>query len=165
MLKLYEIPSEIRRIMETGSDPETGELTDAAIMELDAIQMNLETKADGVCAIVREELSLESAVTAEIDRLRKMQVAHASRAARLKEYLKLTLEATGQKKLEMARFKVRIQANPPAASCVIDPKDLPDEFKWVRVEPDNRAAIDAWKKTGQAPEGFEIRQGTHLRIV
>ncbi len=162
-MKLYEIPTAIRDAIEY--DEETGELTDASLTRITDLELTLEAKADAICSIIREQLTLASAVGAEIDRLSKLKQTRDNAAARLKEYLRMNLELLGKPKLDMERFKVRIQRNStPSVECLIDADKLPTEYQHHRIEPNKKAAADYWKKNGAAPDGFSVHVGNHLRI-
>jgi hypothetical protein len=164
-LKLYEIPAALRAVFENGTDPETGELTEAALVELAALEETLDRKADGVCAIIREQLTLASAVQAEVDRLKKMVQVRENNAKRLKDYLKFTMEQAGVPKIETERFKIRIQKNSaPSVEITIPVNELPKLFQRVTTEADKEAAVMHWKEKGEAPRGFGIVFGSHLRI-
>jgi len=153
------------------ADLRDGELTDEEFNQLDAITGSFNHKVDVLCQLSREDDS-EVAVRqseidrlmAEVDRLRAGVVTAKNRAKRRKDYIQTCMEQAGLAKVKTDLFLVYTQANPPSAECVIPLDKLPERFLKVAVSADTVAAVKHWKETGEKPDGFEIRQGQHLRI-
>lgn len=164
-VRLYEISHEIRRLLDEATDEETGELTTDAEAALSALSLAFDAKVDAICCVIREQSTLADGLKAEIVRLQKLAAVRSATVDRLKGYVKHEMELLGMPKLETERFKVRIQKNPPSATATMPAEMLPAEFQRVTVTANNSAAIAIWKHTGEAPQGFEINQGTHLRIA
>lgn len=158
-MKLYEITTELRAILDAE------ELTDEQVASLESLGLALDAKVDGCCGLIREWEAVIAARRAEIDRLEAGLRTRENSIKRLKEYLRSSLEAIGEKKHETKLFTIRRQTNPPSAKCVVDPALLPGDLKRVKYEPDNKSAIERWKATGASPDGFEISVSEHLRIV
>ena len=118
-----------------------------------------------ICGIIEEGDRRVAARTATIDRLKAANQVDENKKRRLKEFLLMWLRSENQKKHQTAFFQVWRQASPPAAVCKLDDASmLPEDFQRLKVEPHNGAALEWWRKTGEVPEGFEIREGEHLRI-
>jgi chromosome segregation ATPase len=160
-MRLYDIRGEIRALLDSTDD---GELTPENLARLDELNLSLDNKIDNCCALLREWESTIAARQAEIDRLKMGIETHKNNVARLKEYMRDNLAQLDIKKHETALFTVRRQASPPAAKCQIDPVELDFMYRRTTITPDNAAAIDHWKQTGQAPEGFVITVSEHIRI-
>lgn len=160
-MTLYEITDQIRACLDT---IDGGELTDEQLVNLETYGLNLDTKIDSCCGLIREWESFVAVRNAEIDRLRAGIDTYQNSIKRLKDYMKKALETIGQSKHETALFKTWIQKSSPSASFDGAPESLPAEFKRVKVEPDNKAAIEAWKANTPLPVGFAVQQSTHLRI-
>ena len=164
-MRLYELPSAFAEI-ESLSD-ENGELPPDAFERLNALECELETKAENICRVVRNYEARAAAFKAEADRLTNHRTVAENNVKRLKEYLKQTLDTLGIKKLEAGLFCPRIQANPLAVSVAdtVDAEKLPPEFRVVEYSADKKALLKASKEGRKLPEGITVSQGSHLRIV
>ena len=162
-MTLYMLADGIRAVL-AAADARDGELTDADMEALDALVPALDQKAEAYAALIREAEAEAAARQAEVDRLRAGITAARNRADRLKSRLLDAMVATGRRKVEAGVFKLAVQASPPSAVCTVDPTSLPTEYKRVKVEADNAAALKCWRDLGVAPEGFAVTQGEHLRI-
>lgn len=161
-LKLYELADEFRRIGEA-IEAADGEVSDGLLAELEAIEAALPEKCDSVATIVREREASARALREEADRLTMRARADEGAAARLKGYLKSSLEAAGLTSVKGARFTVGVQNNPVSIRWPGDPDSIPDGFRRVVFSLDGEAAKSA-HKAGELPAAFEVHQGTHLRI-
>lgn len=162
-LKLYEIPLEISRIVDAVNE-ETGELTEEQVKQLAALDVERSVKIDAICGLIAEWNSINVAKQAQIDRLKKGMEVHNNAIKRLKEYLLDHLQVTGVKKIDTELWSIWQQNSPPSATCTVPAECLPSSYQITKIEPNNKAAIEYWKKHNQPPAGFEINQGTHLRI-
>ena len=85
-MKLYDINAEIARLLDEGTDPETGELLiDPA--EIEALEMEREKKLEYLALEYKNLTAEASAIKAESDELIKRYKAVSNRAGRLKEFL------------------------------------------------------------------------------
>ena len=163
MLRLYELPLAFRALEEE-IDSRDGELDDDLEARLDELELTLEEKADAIAALVREAEAESIAVKVEIDRLAVRRQSAERRASRLKAYLHDTLVTLGRDKVQGSRFKLRVQRNSqPTIRWTRELDELPEPLKRITVSLDGHAAHEACK-AGQLPDGFEVTQGTHLRI-
>lgn len=161
-MRLYEISRDIRQVLDF---LDSGELTDEQTASLETLGLSFDSKVDSCCGLIREWESYIVVRESEIDRLKAGIDSYRNAIRRLKDYLKTNLETIGESKHETALFTIRTQANPPGCDC-IEPDVTKLDPKYIRTkqEPDKTAALDEWKRTGTAPNGFEIRKGSHLRI-
>jgi hypothetical protein len=163
VLHLYELPAAFDKI-DHEIESLGGELPLGLEEELDALELNLESKAEGVAALIREAESEAQAYKVEIERLRSLYRAAENRGNGLREYLRSTMTALNRTKLATPRFKLSVQRNSvPTIRWPGEPETIPAELKRVRVELDGQAAIEAYR-LGSLPEGFDVHVGTHLRI-
>jgi hypothetical protein len=161
--KLYELPA-FFRFLDDAIDDAGGEITPEIQEQIDALESNLEDKADAICALVRSAEAEDVAVQAEIDRLMARRNAARSRSHNLKRYMLACLEQIGRDRVDGPRFKVRVQRNStPSIEWTGEPDAIPDGFRRVVVEVDGKAAREAFK-AGTLPVGFSASVGRHLRI-
>ncbi len=162
-LKLYEIDLAMLQLLETAD--ESGELNDAVATELDNLAMDREHKIESICQVIRTATAQEAAYRAEMDRLEMSRRQETARIEWLKDYLKRSMMASGDKKIEAGTFKIRIQNNSvPSVSVLCDPEQLPEWARRIKVEADKKEIGDRWKADGTLPPGVTAEVGTHLRI-
>ena len=171
MPTLLEISAErlafLARLEECGDelDPETEKELDAWFATLEATEQD---KVDSYCALVREYELRAVARQAEVERLQRRIEVDENTAKRLKDRLKLHMETTGTRKIETARYTVRLQANGgrPPLKITCQPEELPPQYRTAKlvVEP-NRDAIYIAVQHGEKINGVELLpRGNHLRI-
>lgn len=129
----------------------------------------LAKKADGYAAIIRERQLVAAARKEEAERLHKLAKVDENLADRLKLRLKLFMEATGQKKIETARYKIGVQANGGKVGIELA---LPPDGAASLPEPFRKASYSANEEVirGALEAGEELSfaklkaRGTHLSI-
>jgi hypothetical protein len=154
-MKLYEISDQIERFMASAIDRETGEISDEALVELDALEMDFDEKALNVAKYIRgeqaEAQAIKDAAQVNLDRA----ASHQRRADRLTDYLDRLLRERGRVPMtEKAGTPVVLKdheiqiAYSVSASAVTDP---------VTVEPTPREFIEVVPETEKILKG-EIRK-------
>ena len=169
-MKLWELTNELEmlgdEIAECG-----GEITELMEQRLDGMEGAFEAKVENVALYIREMLVNAEAAKMEETRIAAIRRAHESTAKSLKKYLQMCLERADMPKVNTPKARVRIQRN-SQPSCVFTGEihDLPDVFQKVTVSLDKKAVLNEWEATSadptkrEAPEGFDITFGSHLRI-
>lgn len=158
---LYEISTELRQLL-----LDTDELDPAVEEKIDKLSIDLYAKCDGVCRVLAELDGEAAAYKHEIDRLAAAMQVKVNAAARLKNYLKVSLESIGETKLKTALFSLSICKN-SVPSVDIDPEragELPKEFQRTKIEANKKALGDAWKEGKELPGFVSVILNTHLRI-
>lgn len=164
MQTLYELTDAYLQLLEMASDPETDLSVFADTLE--AVEGDLEVKAEGY-AIVNQELQTKiDGITREIDRLMAWRSAVMANKRRLNEALMGAMEAMGKRKLETEHFRISIARNGGKQPMYVTPsvEDIPEAFIVRKPEPDKekiRAALEAGEELGFAH--LEER-GQHLNI-
>ena len=168
MRPLYLIADDIRHLLDSTED---GELTDAALDQLDTLTGDFNAKVETYCMAIREKDAKVAVLQAEIEqhkaeikRIQALQVPIENDRDRMKDRLMQAMVMSGQPKVATPLFRVNVQASPPSARCLVDPETLNVHFQRKKIEPDAKAAIEWWKVHGEPPTGFEVVQGDHLRI-
>lgn len=159
-MKLYEIAQELRVLLESE------ELGEEQVAQIEKLELDLDQKINGICTVMAEMFAEATMLETEATRL-SARAGSVSRARkRLIEYLKLCLERAGITRYKTDTWSVRIQSSPPSCAWTKSNDEIPEEFRrtTVTVTPDNKKAIEHWKKTGEAPEGFRIQVGHHVRV-
>lgn len=125
MATLYELTGQYKQLLDMA---ETEELDKQLIADtLEALEGEIETKADGYAKIIRELEGKAELLKSEIDRLSNRKTAIENNIKSMKEALQNAMYITGKVKFKTNLFNFSIQKNPP--KLVIDkPEEIPEEF-------------------------------------
>lgn len=164
MANIYEITQDYLTIMRMMEDPELDPQTLADTLE--AVEGELEVKAENYAKIMRNLEGDIVAIKAEIDRLSAKKRAIENNIKFMKETLQEAMIITGKTKIKTDLFDFNIQRNVP--SVVIDTDDvfkIPDEYlKYKEPEVDKAAIKEAIKKGADLTGIAHLEQGSSLRI-
>lgn len=125
MATLYELTGQYKQLLDMA---ETEELDKQLIADtLEALEGEIETKADGYAKIIRELEGKAELLKSEIDRLSNRKTAIENNIKSMKEALQNAMYITGKVKFKTNLFNFSIQKNPP--KLVIDKlEEIPEEF-------------------------------------
>lgn len=130
---------------------------------LESINDALEDKADGYVSVVKSLESDNKAIDEEIKRLQQRKTTNKNGIDRLKESLKVSMEATGKTKFKTVLNSYNIQNNPPSLN-VIEEKHIPSDF-WLSQAPKlDKKALLKHIKENEDVDGVEIKQTQSLRV-
>jgi len=126
-------------------------------------------KLDGYACYIRTLELRAAARKEEQERLAKLVASETNKAKRLKERLRQYLEATGQRRIDTARYRVTLAANGGKAPLVTpaNARDLPPEYGEVRTEfvPDMDRIRAALERGETVPGCSLLPRGNHVRIA
>lgn len=114
-------------------------------------------KLDNYAALIQNRAYWAAIRKAELERLSKLIESDQKTIDFLKGRLKTYLEATDQKKVRTKRFNINVKTAGGKQGLklnVENPKDLPERFRRVIVEPDNTALREALE--ADEPEAKEV---------
>ena len=159
-MTLYEITDEYRQLLEMAEDPDM----DPEVLRdtMEAIDADLEDKADGYAKVIRAMEADEAGLDAEIKRLQARKSAVASGKARIKGTLEQSMRETGKTKFKTPLFSFSIQKNP--ASVVLAEGKVPTEYCILQEPLPDKKRIAAELKAGARFDWAELRQTESLRI-
>lgn len=164
MSSLYEIDVQLAAIF-AELEQMDGELTPELESRLDALQLDRLTKLDNILAVRQDFKRRSESLQSEINRLKGLATSADLAADRLKQYVEASMITAGEDKHELARFKVRIQLNPPGVKAMPDVDQLPAEYRRPQPDkPDSKALIEAWKAGKALPAGVVVEQSKSIRI-
>ena len=159
-ITLYEMTSDLIELM----DAEINEEVKAEIIE--AIKLQIETKAENIIAVIRNYETRIEAVKAEEKRLADMRKIGEARLEKFKKYVKENMEALELQKIQTELGTLSIAKNPLSVE-VIELNKVPQEFlkQEIKISADKTAIKEHFKETGEVPEGCIIyTDRTSLRI-
>lgn len=147
MRGIYEIDNDAVRVIESGTDLETGELTEDAIAQLDALQMEREAKIESLAICVKNYAAQEKAIRDEAKALTARADNTARKVASLKQYLQRVLNntpfATSKVGVRFRHTKrVEVDSDFEQWARVAAP-----ELMRIKAEPD-KAKIKQWITNG-----------------
>ena len=161
MSTLYELTEAYQELLSMALDPETDPEALADTME--AIDGEIEVKADGYAKVMRNLEADASAIKAEIARLTERKKHIEANVDRMKRSLETAMRLTGKTKFKTSLFSFNIAKNP--ASLKIDnPDRVPEEFLIPQDPKIDSAAIKKELKEGVVYDWCHLEQSESLRI-
>lgn len=139
-MNIYELTEEYLQLQTLLEDPEADEQTVLDTME--AVEGEIEAKADAYARIIRNLEGNATALKAEIERLQAKKQRMEMGVVRLKKNLQDAMIACDKRKFRTELFSFGIQKNGGKAPVILDVKDtseLPDELVRIKEEPDIEA--------------------------
>lgn len=154
MTSLRDLSKEMMEVRELATNTDLP--PEAMIDTLDGIEGMFNDKALKVVQVLNNGDSDVAALKAEAQRLLDRAKVISNGQDRLKEYLRMNMEATEIKKIESPFFTITLTQGRDMA-VIDDEKSVPDEYVNVKtvVAPDKRAILAALKK------GVDI-DGAHM---
>lgn len=160
MATLYELTGQFLTLLEMAE--EEGDAT--IIMDtLEAIDGEIEDKADGCAKVLKELDGKATMIDEEIARLQSMKKTINNNMKRIKGNLEKSMIDTGKRKFKTSLFSFGIQKNPAAVS-VLNESAVPEQF-WKPQDPvlDKKGLLAYLKENGDT-EYAVITQSESLRI-
>ena len=155
---LYELAAEYRADLDRLSDLDLDENTLSDTLE--GMQWPVEQKATQVSYVIRNLEALAAQIKDAEQQMAARRKAIESRAERVREYLRASMQACGMTKIESPHFSITLRQNPPKV-VVDDPEAVPLEY-WRQPplpdpELDKKAMAEAMK-AGEVIEGARLER-------
>lgn len=155
-MKLYEINTEIERMIDDCIDPETGELVISD--ELNEMMKQRDGKIENLILYYKNLISNAAELKVEKDKLAEREKTAKNRAERLKQYLSDVLQGES---FETARCKVSYRKS--VGTEIADGTELPECYCAVTVKP-KLAEIKAALQNGETIEGCTLVERQNIII-
>ena len=162
---LYELTGQFLQLLQMLEDPEAE--TDVIKDTMEAVEGEIEVKADNYAKMIKNLESDLLGITAEMERLRIWKNRKESSIKMLKENLQESMTAIGKKKIKTQLFSFSVQKNGGKAPVIFDVKDtseLPDDLVRIKEEPDMDAIRQLIEKEGTCKYAHLGERGESLRI-
>ena len=161
-MTLYELTDNFKTLLLMAEDPDIESNAIADTME--AIEGELEDKAEGYAIVMRQLTADADAIQAEIDRLTARKKTINANIDHMKAALFNAMKATGKTKFKTRLFSFGIRKN-PASVVIDDPAAVPAEFL-VPQEPkiDKKGIKSMLQNLGGPSEWAHLEQGESLSI-
>lgn len=160
MSTLYELTDDYLRLLEFAEDVDVEE--QAFIDTMEAIEGEIEDKADGYARVIKQLSADAEALDKEAKRLSDRKQSIDNRIKRMKESLTKAMVVTGKTKFKTDLFSFNVQKNAPA-TVIDDEEAIPEEFWRVKREVDKSKIKDALKE-GKEFKWAHLEQGESVRI-
>ena len=161
MSTLYELTEAYQELLSMALDPEIDPEALADTME--AIDGEIEVKADGYAKVMKELKAIADARKAEAKRLLDGAKSVEANIDRMKAALMTAMKLTGKTKFKTELFGYGIQKNPPALKIDM-PDRVPEEFLIPQEPKVDSVAIKKELKEGVVYDWCHLEQSESLRI-
>ena len=161
MATLYELTAQFQNLLEMASDPEI----DWDIFEdtLEALEGDIESKADGYAKVIEQLDSEKAAIDYEIKRLTAQKTVRQNSIDRMKAALKTSMEVTGKTKFKTDLFSFGIRKN-PASVVITDESRVAHDYLIPQPPKIDKKAIKEALNEGFEFDWAHLEQGTSLSI-
>lgn len=160
-MKLYEIAASIEAAL--SQTDEDGQFLPGVEKDLDALDMLLTDKAEGIAAYMAQLDAESTAYSDQIDRLKDLKSSAENRRDRLKEYLKGTMERLGTTSIATKLFKLSVCKN-SMPTVKLSGELIPPQYQRATVTLDAKKVIEDFRECRPIPDCLSVVQGTHLRV-
>lgn len=163
-MTLYELTNDYLRLLEMAQDPDVDEQALKDTME--ALDGEIEAKADGYAIVLKELASKEQLLDDEIKRLQARKKTIQNNEKNIKVNLEDAMRMTGKTKFKTERFSFGIQKNPPSVELVedLDLSLIPDDYLTYAEPTVNKKAVLETLKAGVELGWATIKQTEGVRI-
>lgn len=163
MSALYELAGQFNELWEMIDDTELDE--DVILDTLEAIDGEIEVKAENYAKVIRNmDVEIEG-IKSEIERLTKKKRTLENRQKNLKDNLQQAMESTGKKKFKTELFGFTIQKNPASVELKDVKFDKIDAQYLVWPEPTvDKKKVKEALQNGEQLEWATLVQKESLRI-
>lgn len=164
MATMYELTGDYMAVLELATNPD---IDPQAITDtLEAINAEIEIKAENTAKVLRELEGMAAALKAEEQRLAARRKSIENNVDRIKTGLYEAMKTTGKTKFKTPLFSFAIAKNGGKIPVVVDvgTADLPDEFVIVTEKPDIEAIRAYIEKHGTCAYAHYGERGESLRI-
>jgi hypothetical protein len=164
-MKLYELSEAYCSVLEELSEPE-GDGEDEGRFQalLQGLGEAFDEKVLSIAKIVRSLESDIGSIATELDRLQGRRRHLLGRVEWLKRYLVGEMEMVGRERVRGATMTISLGKAPPSCE-VVNPEEVPEEYRRVKVEVDRAGILEHFRSTGQVVPGTAvIADRRYLRI-
>lgn len=161
MATMYELTNEFKELLALAGDPDID--PEAISDTLEAINGEIELKAENTAIIINELTAEAAKIKAEEARLSERRKAIEGHTARLKDGLYNAMKTVGREKFKTTLFSFNIQKN-PAKIIIDDESKVPDIYLIAQAPKIDNTALKEYLKTNSACSFAHLEQTEGLRI-
>lgn len=164
MATMYELTGDYNEVLELASNPD---IDPQAIADtLEAINAEIEIKAENTAKVLRELEGMAATLKAEEQRLAARRKSIENNMDRIKTGLYEAMKTTGKTKFKTPLFSFAIAKNGGKIPVVVDvdTAELPDELVTITEKPNVDAIREYLETHGESPLAHYGERGESLRI-
>lgn len=159
-MNLYEINEKIDELTNTMIDPDTGEILEDVLAEIDELQMDMDEKLENIGIVIKSVTAEIDALTAEKKNLEKRIKVRMNKISRLSEYVNNILKGTPKK-----YAKVEYGYRKSQSVDVVNEEIVPDELCIFKTErKPSKTDIKKLLKDGKEVPGCILVESQNLQI-
>lgn len=164
MSNIYDLTAEWKQIYDMADDPEMDDESWFGMM--DAIESDIETKAENTAKIIKMLEGRREAKKAEAKRIKASADVDDHAIERLKKNLEKAMIETGKTKFKTNLFSFGIQKNPASLKLAedLDFDEIPAEYIVFGAPSIDKNAVKEAIKNGEEFEWAHMEQSEGLRI-
>jgi hypothetical protein len=159
---LFEIIDQVQEILARAHQA-AGELTDADVAELDALDLSIEEKAEAYAAVYRMRREEGEACKRMAKRYEERAVSKTREADSIKRRLYEGMQMLGRQKIETATATAYVQKSPAALEILVPEDQIPAQYIELRRHV-RKDEIKADLQGGLELPFARLTVGSHLRI-
>lgn len=163
-MNLFEISNDYQFLLSNSFDPETGEVNEEMLSELDTTLVKVEDKSIAVASYIKnldaEKKAIEEVKKSMGERERKLEL----RVEWLTNYLKSNMERCGINEIKSPYFDIKIKKCPVSVD-IFDENNVPEDYKkHKQVISIDKTKIREELQMGVVIPGATLKQNTRLAI-
>lgn len=162
MATLYDLQGEYLDLLLLAEDPDVDPQLIVDTME--ALEGEIEEKADGYAMVMRDLEEQEQALKNEIDRLALRKAAVYNNRQTMKKALEAAMRVTGKTKFKTTLFSFNIQRNPVSVVVDVPWTKLPEDYLKYKDPEIDKTKLKKALQDGAEIEGAHLVQTESLRI-
>ena len=157
-MNLYQLTGAAMQLQEM---LEAGEI-DKAVYDDTLEGLDIDTKVENICKVIRNLDAQAKAFKEEKDRLAEHEKVAKNGVTRLKESLLMYMQACDKKKLDAGTFTV--SRSKSTSVKIFDETGVPEEFLVYQPATIDKTAVAKAIKAGQVVAGAELEEREYVRI-
>lgn len=167
MTTLYNLSNEfMQKLVDLHDRAENGEtVTNDEFNQVLELGKDTEKKLVSCGYAVKNLLSDCEQIDLEIKRLQDMKLTKANRVEWIKTNMKTAMQVMGLDKVKDPVLPISLRQNPQFSVNVENVERLPAEYRVIKVEPNKKALLDAYKASNDfAIDGVTFTKGQFIKI-
>lgn len=164
MPNLYELAEEFATLRRASDHALTNEELTGILDALDESRVDLRSKVDAICRVIANVGSDAEAIQREERRLSARRKALENKEARLRDWVRSTMEIVGVAEIKTDVHTVAIQSGQPMV-VVTDPNLIPEGYVTTTVVPNKKAILAAYKVHGEIIPGTDVVAGKMKLVI
>jgi len=162
MANLYELLGNYEMLSRAIDDPDVD--MEATLDAFDEVKGSLREKVDNICRLLSSLDNEVKSYKREEARLEARRKARENNIARLREWVRITMDVLDIDSLKTSLHQVSLQTGSQKL-VVRDEKLVPEEFMRTKREVDKAGILRAYRDDGEVVPGTEVVRGERKLVI